>query len=187
MNDWFGSWGRGIDLLFLDPEGRISLVEMKDRSTNRSSVLRQLAQAYEGAYYLRKISPKRLPQIFEDSFRILYGAVQGRGQEIFQNPKNDVFAVHQRFFNLTNPLTVANYTDLTPSELVLTVNPGEHFPSDIESLKGLSAHEVLHELSLLKPEGDDKSHARLKEVCEENLRLPITFLEFEFRMDGVCR
>lgn len=187
VNDWFSGWGRGIDLLLLDRTGKISLVEMKEKATSRVSVLRQLAQAYEGAYYLTQTPPERMITMFEESFRVLFGAVRGRGKSIFDDPKNHLFAVHKRFFKIENELTIGDFPTLTPSELILSINPGKSFPKDAQSLKGLSALAVLDELRTLPGKEEQKCYERLQtvfEACKTNLQLDVTLLEYSFALNA---
>lgn len=185
VNDWFSGWGRGIDLLLLDRYGQISLVEMKGKSVSRNAVLRQLAQAYEGAYYLSQTSPTRLTSMFEDSFRVLFGAVRGRGESIFEDTKNSLFSVHQRFFKLEKALMVSDFRSLEPAELVLSLNPGEHFPTDAKGLLGLSAGDVLSELAKCVGKEESKCLERLKAVHDSSpskLHIPVTLLEFSLSL-----
>lgn len=188
VNDWFSGWGRGIDLLLLDSNGKISLVEMKEKATSRTAVLRQLAQAYEGAYYLSQTPPERMVSMFEESFRVLFGAVRGRGKSIFDGDKNNLFAVHKRFFELESELMLHDFPSLTPAELILSINPGEMFPKEASAIKGLSAGDVLAELEHMTGKEEKKCYDRLKKIyeqCKMNLHIPVTLLEYSFSLS--CR
>jgi len=182
VNDWFSGWGRGIDLLLIDRTGKISLVEMKKECTSRAALLRQASQAYEGAYYLSKVKPERMLSMFEESFRVLFGAVNGRGESIFDHPKNQIFEVHKRFFKLAQPLVLDKFKDLMPTELILSLNPGSSFPDGSASIKNMSAEDILRELSSLGGNDNNESYQRLKEICNSNISIPITLLEFAFSL-----